>query len=88
MRSELFTETWKHNKIETQFQSLEKHALVSNAQSLQWLFPWLTKYAENFPFKDQNRKIKFSNFGGYTVVIHPPKDEPDSGKVNKIYHLD
>jgi len=30
--------------------------------------------------KEQNKKIKFGNFGGYTVVIHPPKNDPDSNQ--------
>lgn len=37
---------------------------------------------------EQNRKIKFGNFGGYTVVIHPPKGDPDSGKFDSFMYED
>lgn len=37
-----------------------------------------------FFVQEQNRKLKFGNFGGYTVVIHPPKDDSNSTQVTKI----
>ncbi|XP_078369517.1 solute carrier family 15 member 2-like isoform X1 [Oculina patagonica] len=46
------------------------------------------KNGTKFTAVEQDRKIKFGNFGGYTVVIHPPEDDPDSSKFDTSMYED
>lgn len=41
-----------------------------------------------FHSKEQNKKIKFGNFGGYTVVIHPPEGDYNSTQFDTSMYED
>lgn len=43
---------------------------------------------KRFHSKEQNKKLKFGNFGGYTVVIHPPKDDSNSTQFETLVFED